>query len=179
MGRLIARVGIRQQTPAQQLYEALIGRLNGVSAALTSAERLLDRDEIPTSAYEDLSTVSKRERAELEAAIKSLLDQYPEIERHEERLGQHRILVAEHDAIEDAIQRGEINRDVGERLLADVEVELDRVQADRWTVEDPTPPGFTPYWRKQLAKVDLGDGGDSQTDTSQSKIAREGAASKR
>ncbi|WP_266082001.1 cation:proton antiporter [Haladaptatus caseinilyticus] len=180
MGRLITRVGIRQQTPAQQLYEALIGRLNAVSAALTSAERLLDRDEIPTSAYEDLTTVSKRERAKLEAAIKSLLDQHPEIERHEERLGQHRILVAEHDAIEDAIQRGEISKDVGERLLADVEVELDRVQADRWTVEEPTPPGFTPYWRKQLGKVDLGDGAATQTGTSQPEDrSREGGRSER
>ncbi|KYH24213.1 K(+)/H(+) antiporter NhaP2 [Halalkalicoccus paucihalophilus] len=169
MGRLLDRVGIGQQTSPQRLYESLIGRMHGVDAALDTAERLRERDEISESIFEDVTAIYRRERAELEAAIESLLDQYPDIRRHEERLETRRILTAEHEAIHEAIQRGEISKDVGERLLDDVKVELDRTLTDEWTVPEPTPTGFTPYWRQQLETVrpeNVGEG--IETDTSRS-----------
>ncbi|KAB1190583.1 sodium:proton antiporter [Haloferax sp. MBLA0076] len=153
MGRVVDRVGISKQRPPERLYEALLGRLNGVDAALETAERLLEDDEIPTSVFENITTVYRRERAELDTAIERLLDMHPDIREHEERLGQHRILIAEYEAISEAMQRGEISDDVGERLLDDVKVELDRVLSDEWTIEDPTPDGFTPYWRRELNRV--------------------------
>ncbi|MFC7203058.1 cation:proton antiporter [Haloferax namakaokahaiae] len=153
MGRLIDRLGISKQRPAERLYEALVGRLHGVDAALDTAADLLDRDEIATSVFEDVTEVYRRERSELRRAIESLLETHPDIREHEERLGQHQILVAESVAIRDAVQRGEIRSDVGERLLADVDVELDRVLTDEWTIEKPHPAGYTPYWRRQLEKV--------------------------
>ncbi|WP_411966049.1 cation:proton antiporter [Haloferax sp. YSMS24] len=153
MGRVIDRVGISKKRQPQRLYEALVGRLHGVDAALDSAERLLEHDEIPTSVFEDITSVYKRERRELETAIERLLDRHPDIRAHEERLGQHRILIAEYEAINGAIQRGEISNDVGERLLEDVTVELERVLTDEWTTEEPLPGGYTPYWRRQLERV--------------------------
>jgi monovalent cation:H+ antiporter, CPA1 family len=65
------------------------------------------------------------------------------------------------------MQRGEISKDVGERLLDDVRVKLDRALTDEWTVTEPARTGFTPYWRQQLETVRLDDGGeDIQTDAS-------------
>ncbi|WP_410767354.1 cation:proton antiporter [Haloferax sp. DFSO60] len=153
MGRLIDRLDISSQRPSQQLFEALVGRLHGVDAALDTAADLLERDEIATSVFEDVTAVYRRERSELTAAIESLLETHPDIRQHEERLGQHQILIAESVAIRAAIQRGEISSDVGERLLGDVESELDRVLTDEWTIEDQLPPGYTPYWRQQLKKT--------------------------
>ncbi|KAB1190691.1 MULTISPECIES: sodium:proton antiporter [Haloferax] len=161
MGRVIARVGISKQRPPQRLYEALVGRLHGVNAALDTAVRLLERDEIPTSVFEDITAIYKDEQRELETAIERLLDKHPSIREHEERLGQHRILIAEYEAISGAIQRGEISNDVGSRLLDDVKVELDRVMSDEWTLEEPTTPEYRPYWRQQLKKVGVeADSGD-------------------
>ncbi|KAB1185390.1 MULTISPECIES: sodium:proton antiporter [Haloferax] len=162
MGRLIDRVGISKSRPSQRLYEALVGRLHGVDAALETAENLLERDEIPTSVFEDVTAVYKRERTALTAGIESLLDDHPDIRDHEERLGKHRILVAEHQAIYEAIVRGEISKDIGERLLADVEVELNRILTEETGVERPTPTGFKPYWREQLEKVGLEGSDDTK-----------------
>ncbi|WP_042662147.1 sodium:proton antiporter [Haloferax sp. ATB1] len=153
MGAVISRVGISGQRPSQRLYEALIGRLHGVDAALDTAERLLEQDRIPTSVFDDLTTTYKRERLELEAAVESLLARYPDIREHEERLGRHRILIAEFEAIRGAIKRGEISQEVGDRLLRDVEADIDRALADEGT---PGPrPGRDPYWRHQLEQVGL------------------------
>ena len=165
MGKLLDSVGIGQQTPPQRLYESLVGRIHGVDAALDTAERLRERDEISESVFEDVTAVYRSERTELEAALESVLDQYPDIRRHEERLGKRRILVAEHQAIREAVQRGEISKDVGERLLDDVKVDLDRALTDEWSVTELT--GFTPYWRQQLETVGLDEvGKDIQTDAS-------------
>ncbi|WP_416841357.1 cation:proton antiporter [Haloferax sp. DFSO52] len=155
MGRVIDRVGISKQRPPQRLFEALIGRLHGVNAALESAEKLLEHDEIPTSVFEDITTIYEEEQRELEVAIESLLENHPDIRDHEERLGQHRILIAEYQAISETIQRGEISRDVGELLLEDVKAELERVLSDEWTLQEPTIPGYSPYWRQQLEKVGI------------------------
>jgi CPA1 family monovalent cation:H+ antiporter len=151
MGNVIDSVGISKQRPSQRLYEALVGQLHGVDAALDTAERLLEQDRIPTSVFEDVTKVYRRERVELENAIESLLEQYPDIREHEERLGQQRILVAELEAIKGAIQRGEISKSVGEQLLEDVEADIDRVLTDEWRL--PSKPGDNPYWRQQLEKV--------------------------
>lgn len=158
MGRLLDRLEIGQRTPPQELYESLVGRLHGVDAALDTAERLREGDEISESVFEDVTAVYRRERAELEAALESLLDRYPDVRRHEERLGTRRILVAEHRAINEAIQRGDISGDVGDRLLDDVKAKLDHVLTDEWTVTEPTPTDFTPYWRRELEGVPLDDG---------------------
>ncbi|CQR52114.1 MULTISPECIES: cation:proton antiporter [Haloferax] len=154
MGAVISRVGISGQRPSQRLYEALIGRLHGVDAALDTAERLLEQDRIPTSVFDDLTATYKRERLELEAAIESLLARYPDIREHEERLGRHRILIAEFEAIRGAIKRGEISQEVGDRLLRDVEADIDHALSDEGTVPGPRP-GRDPYWRHQLEQVGL------------------------
>ncbi|KTG13388.1 sodium:proton antiporter [Haloferax profundi] len=179
MGRLIDRVGISKSRPPQRLYEVLVGRLHGVDAALETAEQLLEDDEIPTSVFEDITTVYRRERGELDAAIERLLDTYPDIREHEERLGQHRILIAEYEAISEAIQRGEISGDVGERLLNDVKVELDRVMSDEWTLEDPTPDGFTPYWRRELHRVGVEVGRDDHEMSGDDDVAGDAGRSAR
>jgi monovalent cation:H+ antiporter, CPA1 family len=71
MGRLLDRVGIGQQTQPQRLYESLIGRIHGVDAAIDTAERLRNRNEISESVFEDVTAVYSRERAKLEAATSS------------------------------------------------------------------------------------------------------------
>ncbi|WP_148416588.1 sodium:proton antiporter [Haloferax sp. KTX1] len=154
MGAVISRVGISGQRPSQRLYEALVGRLHGVDAALDTAERLLEQDRIPTSVFDDLTTAYKRERLELEAAVESLLARYPDIREHEERLGRHRILIAEFEAIRGAIKRGEIGQEVGDRLLRDVEADIDHALSDEGTVPG-SRPGRDPYWRHQLEQVGL------------------------
>ncbi|WP_089868412.1 cation:proton antiporter [Halogranum rubrum] len=166
MSALIDRVGISKQRPPQRLYQALVGQRYGVDAALETATHLHDDDRLSTSSFEAVTTVYRRQRRALEAAIESLLDRHPSVREHEERLAQHRILVAEYQAIRDAMQRGDIGSDVGERLLADVQVELDRVLTEVWSVEEPLPPQFDPYWRRQLAKagVSLDDDTDSRGD---------------
>ncbi|MHB9288199.1 cation:proton antiporter [Halobacteriales archaeon Cl-PHB] len=168
MGRLVDRLGLTTESTHRQLYDALVGRLQGVDAALDHAEKLLERDEIPESVYDDVTEAYRAERTELESAIERVFDRYPDLRKHEQRVGERRVLVAEYDAIHGAMQRGEVSTEVGERLLADVEAKLDRLETPDWSLDRPTPPGYTQYWRERLAEVDLEtDGprsGDDDTD---------------
>ncbi|WP_435359014.1 cation:proton antiporter [Haloarchaeobius sp. DFWS5] len=168
MGRLIDRLGISTQRPPQRLYQALVGRLHGVDAALETAARLHENDELSTSVFDDVTAVYRQERTELVAAIESLLDRYPSIREHEEHLAQHRILVAEHGAIREAIQRGEISSRVGDRLLEDVDSDLGRALAGEWDLTESRSSGPEPFWRRQLAEVERDQKGTRDRDEDES-----------
>ncbi|RXK47004.1 cation:proton antiporter [Halorientalis pallida] len=157
MPRLVSWLDLGRDDPRRRLYDALAGRLHGVDAALETADALFADDEIPESMYADITAAYRAERATLVDAIERLLREYPALRDHERRRSERRILLAEHEAIKRAIQRGEIRGDVGERLLADVERDLDRVVTDERSARRPAPPATPPDWQELLdaASVDL------------------------
>ncbi|MFC7068695.1 cation:proton antiporter [Halobaculum lipolyticum] len=153
MGWVVDRLGIRTTNPRQRLYQTLVGRRNGVEAAIDTADRLLEAGDIPRRVHEDVIGAYRRERADLNAAIDALLETSPEVRRHERRIATRRVLRAEYEAIDGALQRGEVDRDVGERLLGDVERRLDRTRHEP-DAAVPSPASSTD-WRARLATVGL------------------------
>lgn len=127
MEAVIDRVGVTAQHPPTKRYQTLVGRLHGVTAAIETARQLHDRDELPTSVFEDVTAGYQDERAAVEAEIEELLDAHSAIRAHEVRSAQRRILRAQYQAIREAAQRGELDRDVSARLLRDVEARLDEL----------------------------------------------------
>ena len=163
MPRLVAWLDLSRDDPRRQLYDALVGRLHGVDAALETADDLFEDDEIPESMHTDITAAYRTERAGLVDAIERLLREFPDLRAHERRRSERRILLAEHEAIKRATQRGEIRGDVGERLLADVERDLDRVVTDERSDRGPMPAETPPDWQELLDAVsidlDLGNDG--------------------
>ncbi|WP_336000240.1 cation:proton antiporter [Halorientalis halophila] len=152
MSGLVDRLDLSGDDPWRLLYDALVGRLHGVDAALETADSLFSDDEIPESVYIDITAAYRDERTEIVDAIEQLLRTYPALRAHERRRSERRVLQAEHEAIKRVVQRGEIRGDVGESLLADVERELDRVLTDDQSIRGSMPPA-KPHWRELLDGV--------------------------
>lgn len=151
MGWLVDRLGIRTTAPQERLYQTLVGRRNGVEAAIDTADRLLEDGEIPPAVHGDVTAAYRRERADLDAGIDALLDAYPDVRAHERRIATRRVLRAEYEAIAGALQRGAIDRRAADDLLGDVQARLDRTGhgADAATAS----PAASTDWRTRLEKL--------------------------
>ncbi|MFC7095741.1 cation:proton antiporter [Halobaculum marinum] len=171
MGRVVSAVGIQSQRPAQKLYQTLVGRLHGVDAALESAQRGFEADDIPESVFEEVIEAYRDERDDLEAAIETLLRTHPDVRDHEERLARRRVLRAEYQAINEATQRGDVDGDVAEELLENVEARIDAVETDSWSVGDPMQSDDHSSWRTRVEAFGLDVvSTDSRTAMSQSSV---------
>ncbi|WP_440005796.1 Na+/H+ antiporter [Halomicrococcus sp. SG-WS-1] len=156
MGNLLDRLGIVTRSEAEELYELLTGRARAVDSALEAAERLHDQGDLPPDVYEDFRGEYEREKEDLNDTISQLLRENPEI-RHEELLvGERRVLKQEKSAIMDAMRSGVISDDVGERLIEEVNMKLDRIEVGESTVrEDPDHEGYEEFWRTRAAEYGL------------------------
>ncbi|GAD53172.1 Na+/H+ antiporter [Halarchaeum acidiphilum MH1-52-1] len=155
MSRLLDRLGIITRSDAQELYELLTGRQRAVDGALDAAERLRRQGDLPADVYADFTEEYERERDDLREAITELLRTNPEL-RHEQQLaGERRILKQEKSAVMDAMRRGVVSDRIGERLLEEVNLKLDRVRDGETTVGGEENEEFREFWREKAADFGL------------------------
>jgi len=154
LDRLLDRLGIVTRTAAMELYELLVGRARAVDSGLDAAESLRRAGQLSPSTYEDFTTEYGREKDDLDATIRELLGQHPEIRREELLAGERQVLRREKSAIMDAVRSGRISDDVGDGLIEEVDLKLDRVNAGESTVHGLSE-GFQEYWRTRAAAFGL------------------------
>ncbi|WP_435077546.1 cation:proton antiporter [Halococcus sp. AFM35] len=164
MSRLLNGLGIVTRSDDQKLYELLSGRERATDAALDAADRLHSRGDIPADVYEDFTTEYEDERDDLREAISQLMRENPDLRREELLIGERRLLQREKSAIQDAVQNGVISGDIGDRLLEEVDLKLDRVDDGMSTV-DESEEAYEEFWRTQAAEFGLdiepeGEGAD-------------------
>jgi CPA1 family monovalent cation:H+ antiporter len=156
MERLMDALDIVTRSEAEELYELLVGRARAVDAALESAERLHDAGDLSAAVYEDFRTEYQREKDDLREAISQLLDANPGLRREELLVGERRVLKREKSALMDAMRTGSVSDDVGRRLLEEVDLKLDRVEAGETTVTDRTrKEGYEEFWRSRAEAYGL------------------------
>ncbi|GKZ12715.1 Na+/H+ antiporter [Haladaptatus sp. T7] len=156
MSNLLDSLDIVTRTETEELYELLLGRARAVDSALDAAERLHDRGDLPTDVYEDFRGEYRHEKEDLNTAISRLLRENPELRREELLVGERRVLKQEKSAIMDATHSGVISDDIGERLLEEVDLKLDRVDTGRSTVrDDPENEAYEEFWRARVAEYGL------------------------
>jgi CPA1 family monovalent cation:H+ antiporter len=147
-------IGTRSEN--EKLYELLVGRARAIDRALDAAERLNQGGDIPSSVYDDFTMEYEREKEELNEAISKLLQDHPEL-RYEQRLsGERRILQREKSALMDASRRGVISDPIGERLLEEVDLKLERVRGGDSTLGGEEE-GYEEFWRSQASAYGLFD----------------------
>ncbi|RJS98619.1 sodium:proton antiporter [Halococcus sp. IIIV-5B] len=165
MSRLLDRLGIATRSDDQRLYELLNGRARATDAALDAAERLRKRGDIPSDVYDDFTEEYEEEREDLRDAISQLMQENPDLRREELLIGERRLLQREKNAIREAVQNGVIGGDVGDRLLEEVDLKLNRVNDGESTV-DEQEEAYEEFWRTQAAEfgLDIDPPGEGTTD---------------
>jgi len=154
MGRLLNRLGIATQSETDQLHELLLGRARAVDAALEAADQLYEEGDITTSVYEEFTAEYEREKAALEAVLAQLVSEHPELREQRLRAGEERLLDEEKGAIMDAMRRGRVGHEVGEELLREVDVKIDRVHGGESTVARDHEE-YQEFWRDRAAEAGL------------------------
>jgi CPA1 family monovalent cation:H+ antiporter len=147
IGWLLDRLGVVTRSDAGELYELLVGRVRAVDAGLEAAEQLRARRQISPSVYEDFTQEYEREKEDLSEAIGRLQTTHPEIRRKELLSGERQVLQREKSAIMDAMRTGVVSDDVGERLLEEANIKLDRVSSGESTVGGRDDEGYEEFWR--------------------------------
>lgn len=156
MSNLLDYLGIITRTETEELYELLLGRARAVDSALNAAERLHNRGDLPGDVYDDFRGEYEKEKDDLNSAISRLLRENPELRREELLVGERRVLKQEKSAIMDATHSGVISDDIGERLLQEVDLKLDRVDTGQSTVrDDPDNEAYEEFWRARAAEYGL------------------------
>ncbi|WP_266078060.1 Na+/H+ antiporter [Haladaptatus caseinilyticus] len=156
MGRLLDRLGVVTRSEVEELYELLLGRARAVDSALNAAERLHNKGELPADVYEDFRGEYEQEKDDLNATISRLLSDNPDLRREELLVGERRVLKEEKSAIMDAMRSGVVSDDVGERLLEEVDLKLDRVDGGESTVrQNPEKEGYKEFWRARVDEYGL------------------------
>ncbi|MFB6078394.1 MAG: Na+/H+ antiporter [Halarchaeum sp.] len=155
MERLLDSLGIVTRSEAQELYELLTGRQRAVDGALDAAERLRRKGELPADVHRDFTDEYEREREDLRAAITELLRSNPELRREQQLAGERQVLKQEKSAVMDAMRRGVVSDRVGEKLLEEVNLKLDRVRGGETTVTDAGEEEFREFWRDRAEEFGL------------------------
>ncbi|MFB6171475.1 MAG: cation:proton antiporter [Haloarculaceae archaeon] len=154
MSNLLDRLGVVTRSESEELYELLLGRARAVNGALDAAERLYQSGDVPESVYEDFTAEYQREKADLRDAIAQLLSEYPEIRHEQVLMGERQVLQQEKSAIMDAMRSGVVADDVGQRLLEETDLKIDRVRAGESTVRR-TEEGYEEFWRSRAREFGL------------------------
>jgi len=162
MSTLLNRLGIVRRSEAEELFELLVGRARAVDEALVAAERLHDRGDIAASVYEDFTAEYEREKADLNHCISTLLAEHPTLRQEQLLTGERRLLQREKSAIMDAMRDGVVSEDVGERLLDETDLKLDRVREGESTVE-ADEEAFEEFWRARAREFGLEPERDSSS----------------
>jgi CPA1 family monovalent cation:H+ antiporter len=170
MGRLLDHLGVVTRSDAEELYELLVGRRRAVDGALAAAEELHAVGELPRDVYDDFVAEYGREEEALSTAISALFAEQPELRREQLLMGERRVLQREKSAITDAVRAGVVASDVGERLIEEADLKLDRVRDGESTVQE-SREGYTEFWRERARAFGLdldadpgGEGGGGGVD---------------
>ncbi|MFC7154529.1 Na+/H+ antiporter [Halomarina halobia] len=166
MSSLLQRLGIVTRSEVEELYELLVGRRRAVEEALSAAERLEGRGNLPREVYRDFTDEYERELDDLRTAIATLLADNPELRRERLLVGERQLLQREKSAVMDAVRSGVVTDDVGRQLLDEVDLKLDQLRSGETTVERGEE-GYTEFWRSRAAEfgldVELEKDGDAGT----------------
>jgi len=163
MSNVLDSLDIVTRSDAEQLYELLVGRARAVDAALDAADELHANGDIPQEVYDRFTSEYEREKDQLNEAIATLMRDNPEL-RHEQVLaGERRLLQREKSALMDAARNGVISGDVGDELIEEVDIKLDRVQEGEQTVSE-TEESYEEFWRQRAEEfgLDLGEESDDE-----------------
>ncbi|MCO8245016.1 Na+/H+ antiporter [Haladaptatus sp. AB643] len=156
MSNLLDYLNIVTRTETEELYELLLGRARAVDSALEAADRLHNRGDLPGDVYDDFRGEYEAEKDDLNTTISRLLHENPELRREELLVGERRVLKQEKSAVMDAMRSGVISDDVGERLLEEVDLKLDRVDTGQSTVrDDPDNEAYEEFWRARVKEYGL------------------------
>jgi len=163
MSNLLDRVGIVTRSDAEELFELLLGRARAVEAALDATEELHRSGDVPQDVYDDFVAEYERERAQLSEAVATLARENPAL-RHERVLaGERQILQREKSATLDAMRNGVVSGNVGDELVEELNVKLDRVRSGQRTVSE-TEEEYEEFWRRRAAEYGLDvDGVDDRS----------------
>ncbi|MFB6149966.1 MAG: Na+/H+ antiporter [Halobacteriales archaeon] len=154
MERLLKELGIVTRSAAVELYELLVGRARAVDSALEAAEELRSAGQLSQSTYQDFTAEYDREKADLNDAIGALLHDHPEIRQQELLAGERQLLRQEKTALMDAIRSGVVSDDIGERLIEEIDLKLDRVRSGESTVQRDEE-GYEEFWRQRAREFGL------------------------
>ncbi|MFB6080518.1 MAG: Na+/H+ antiporter [Haloferacaceae archaeon] len=154
MDRLLDALGVVTRSESERLYELLLGRARGVDAALETADRLREAGDIPADVYEDFTDEYRREKEDLRRTISALLRERPDLKDQQLRASERRLLRAEKSAIMDAARRGVVSDDVGDDLLNEVNLKIDRLSSGESTVAGEQE-GYEEFWRNQVHDADV------------------------
>ena len=154
MPGLMDRLGVATRSDAKDLYQILVGRARAVDAALEAVDRLDSAGNLPRDVYRDFTAEYEREKEDLNDAISRLLRENPELRREELLVGERRVLQQEKSALMDAVRRGVLSDDVGNRLMEEVDVKLDLVDDGQSTVEQ-REEGYEEFWRSRAAEFGI------------------------
>jgi CPA1 family monovalent cation:H+ antiporter len=154
MGTLLDRLDIVTRSEEAELYELLVGRARAVDSALEAAEELRAAGQLSGSTYREFTAEYEREKADLEAAIRELLETYPDLRREEIRAGERQLLRREKAAIMDAARTGVVADDVAEHLREEVDLKLERLRSGTSTVAADEEE-FEEFWRSRAAKLGI------------------------
>ena len=157
MSTLLDGLGIVTRSDAEELYELLVGRARAVDAALDAADELHDQGEIPGKVYRDFTAEYEQEKADLNEAISTLLEENPELRREQLLTSERQLLQREKSAIMDAARNGVLSDDVADKLLEEVDLKLDHVRDGESTVER-REEGFEEFWRTRANEFGLESG---------------------
>lgn len=153
MSRLLDTVDIATRSEAERLYELLMARARAVDRALDRLEELYGDGRVPAVVHDEFREAYETEKEDLSRAIARLLEEHPDIREEERRMGEHRVLKEEKSAVMDAIRSGEVDDAVGEQLLEEIDLRLDRVRAGERTVHGGRVQ--EPFWRRRVREYGL------------------------
>jgi len=154
--RLLAALDIQTTSEAEQLYQLLLARARAVDEALEQAHRLHERNVIRTDVYQRFRREYGRERAELRAVVRTLLEVEPSLLQQELLRSERQVLRAEESAIVEAELDGQIPTDVADELIGEVRLKEDLVQQGQTTVtSDVEREGFEEFWRRRVREFGL------------------------
>ena len=157
MGRLVGALDVVTRTEAEELYQLLTGRLRAVDAALEAVGEFDRRGDLSPTVASEFREEYERERADLEDATDQLLSENPAIRSEEALLGERQVLTREKSAVMDALRTGLIGDLVGRRLLDEVDLKIDQVEAGESTVQADRmgEEAYREFWRTRAVEYGL------------------------
>ncbi|MDY6778263.1 MAG: cation:proton antiporter [Candidatus Nanohaloarchaea archaeon] len=162
MAKVLDRLDIVRKTETKNLYELLIGRARAVDEALDAIERLHRARKIPSLVYETFKDRYRAEKDELNQYISRVLAENPGLQEEEITLGERRALNQEKSAVKDAMRSGIISEDVGERLLEEINLQIDRAESGENTVDYHREEEPEWFWQDLVEEHGLTDENSDQ-----------------
>ncbi|MCU0658836.1 MAG: Na+/H+ antiporter [Polyangiaceae bacterium] len=142
MAPLLRGLGLITQSSDRVEYEQLMGELRAVQGARSMLGGMSGKT--PPDVLAELQAEYSRRAGELEAKIAELHLAKSEIRHEQEMVARRRLLVAEKDAVQDALHHGAISKEVADRLAADIDARLIALEEEEHAPEPSEAPAAPP-----------------------------------